>query len=106
MRDSEDGRTIARRVEPSSGKRSFPMQRTTAAMPMCRWTYGCRRCGLRLAKRACSRPISAPTAFTSAIARRRLCCALRGTAASAHAQELAAHYPLLATLGWNEAEAT
>jgi len=31
--------------------------------------------------------------------------ALRGTAASAHAQALAAHYPLLATLAWAEAEA-
>ncbi|MCP1470282.1 aminoglycoside phosphotransferase (APT) family kinase protein [Sphingobium sp. OAS761] len=29
--------------------------------------------------------------------------ALRGTAASAHAEALAAHYPLLAELGWNEA---
>ena len=31
--------------------------------------------------------------------------ALRGTAASAHAEELAAQYPLLAQLGWSEAEA-
>lgn len=31
--------------------------------------------------------------------------ALRGNAASAHAGELAAHYPLLARLGWSEAEA-
>lgn len=31
--------------------------------------------------------------------------ALRGTAASAHAETLAAHYPLLAELGWNQAEA-